>query len=84
MSKRTRIFNVEYFSQEVFDGRRNGEPVKENKSIIAKNAAQAISLVGIVLAKEVCEFEDDEKKGKMIKATRTDFDPIGVALEAEA
>lgn len=81
--KTTRIFNVEYYATELINGKKECEPIKENQNIVAKNAAQAAGLVGLIVAKEITEFKDDDT-GKMVKATRTGFDPINVTLQAEA
>jgi len=42
MAKSTRIFNVEYYIQEVFKGRKSGDPYKQNKNVVAKDAHMKI------------------------------------------
>jgi hypothetical protein len=81
--KTTRIFNVEYYVTEVFNGKKEGDPIKENQNIVAKDAGLAVGLVLLQVEKEINTFRDDET-GKMVKATRTDFDPINITLQAEA
>ena len=79
----TRIFNVEFYYVQEFDGVGDrSSPIKENRSVTAKNAEDAIGKVRGIMAKS-CTFYDEETK-KKVKITNGHFDSIGVSLEAEA
>ena len=83
-TKTTRIFSVEFYYVQTFDGKRDdGDPIKETRNIVAKDAAQAVGLVGLALAKESSSFVDEDTK-KKVDVGYVDYDPINVTLEAEA
>lgn len=80
ISMATRIFNVEYWVSELYDG-KSKSTFKENRNVVAKNAVEAIMKVGKINERPM-SFKDENKKN--VKVTRKDFEPINVVLRAEA
>jgi hypothetical protein len=83
MAKITRIFNVEYYIQDVFKGRRSGDPYKMDESVVAKDALEAIALVSRRVLKNRIRWQDEETEEWCV-TTYCDFDPIECTLQAEA
>ncbi len=76
-----RIFEVTYNFTERYDGEFM-RSCEERKSVIAKNASEAIRKVEKILAKGSSWYDDEEKKRVVV--TYTNIDPIRVTLEAQA
>lgn len=78
----TRIFQVVYFFNEVTNGKREPSYLKETKSVVAKDATEAIEKVKAALIKSKSSFIDDETK-KKVSVSYAGFDPVNVTIEAE-
>lgn len=82
MSK-VRIFEVEYRYCEVFDGKLDRFIIRNKKSVVAKDALEAVQKMGAIVKKETYRIDAAEVGGKQTVVTIARFDPIGVSLEAE-
>lgn len=74
----TSIYGVEYWITEKYNG-KDAQSFKESKNVVAKNAQDAIDKMK-AMQKDYSYTE--EEKGKKIKVTRSEFDPINVILRA--
>lgn len=76
-----RIFGVEYWIKEWYNG-KDANSFKEDKSVVAKDAAHALRKVEALNSKKpFSAFIDDDTKKKII-VTRTHFEPLSVILRA--
>lgn len=76
----TKIFGVDYLITEMVNG-KNPDTLKESKSVVAKDALDAILKVKKE-AEKPYSFKSDED-GKIYKVTKKDFNPTHVALRAQ-
>lgn len=77
---KTRIFTISYNVTEKYNG-KDGSSFKETKTIVAKDAIDAVSKIS-KQALQAGSYIDEESKKKVI-VTRVAFDPIEVVLIAE-
>lgn len=75
----TRIFAVNYDVTELYDG-KDRHTFSETRSVVARNALEAIAVVQNQNLKATSYIDDESKK--KVKVTRSAFTPMNVNLIA--